>query len=374
LETREFDIAVVGGGLVGAAIAWGIASTRPRVAMLDEGDVALRAARGNFALVWVQGKGLGMPRYGLWTLRAAESWTAFADMLLVQTGIDVHYRRPGGFHLALSEEELGKRAAHLAAIGAQPGMPRFDHEVLDGAGVRRVLPEAGPGVAGATFSRMDGHCDSLRLLRALHSGFRLQGGTYLADRRVESISCGATGFRLATKAGEIRAGIVVLAAGLDNARLGPMVGIEMPVRASRGQILVTEKVERFLDYPVSTLRQTQEGSVLIGDSQEDAAIDTRTSDDILGVMADRAQRMFPRLARANVVRTWAALRVMPRDGFPIYERSTRHPGAFAASTHSGVTLAPNHALALAPHLARGELPADTFQSFSARRFDVPQAA
>src|SRR6186997_372382 len=64
LEKDEFDIAIVGGGLVGAAIAWGAASGR-RVALLDEGDIALRAARGNFALVWVQGKGLGMPQYGM---------------------------------------------------------------------------------------------------------------------------------------------------------------------------------------------------------------------------------------------------------------------------------------------------------------------
>jgi glycine/D-amino acid oxidase-like deaminating enzyme len=374
LKIREFDIAIVGGGLVGAAIAWGVASARPRIAMLDEGDVALRAARGNFALVWVQGKGLGLPQYGLWTLRAAETWTAFADMLLVQTGIDVHYRRPGGFHLALSQDELAKRASHLEAIQSQPGMPRIGYEVLDPAALKRVLPEVGPEVAGGTFSRLDGHCDSLRLLRALHVGFRLQGGTYLPDHRAEGITHAPGEFRIATRAGEIRCGSVVLAAGLDNARLAPMVGLQMPVHAVRGQLMVTEKAERFLDYPVSTVRQAHEGAVLIGDSQEEARLDTRPTHDVLAVMADRARRMFPRLARVNVVRWWAALRVMPRDGFAIYDASTECPGAFAAATHSGVTLAPNHALALAPHIVRGTLPGDAFQAFSARRFDVPQAA
>ena len=65
LKTFEYDIAIIGGGLVGAAIGWGIAPSRPRIAILDEGDLALRASRGNFALVWVQGKGAGMPRYGM---------------------------------------------------------------------------------------------------------------------------------------------------------------------------------------------------------------------------------------------------------------------------------------------------------------------
>ena len=368
METLEFEFVVVGGGLVGAAVAWGLASARPRVAMLDEGDVALRAARGNFALVWVQGKGLGMPQYGMWTLRAAESWTAFADMLQVQTGIDVHYRRPGGFHITLSEEELGKRAAFLDSIQQQAGMPRIGHEVLDHAGLARLLPEIGPGVAGATYSRLDGHCNSLKLLRALHFGFARQGGRYLPDRRVDSIAHGEGGFRIATRAGEIRCASVVLAAGLDNARLGPMVGLDIPVRPVRGQLMATERTFRFLDYPVSTVRQTDEGTVLIGDSQEEAGLDTNATNDVLSVMADRAQRMFPRLAHVHVVRSWAALRVMPRDGSPIYDASQACPGAYAAATHSGVTLAPNHALVLAPHIARGRWPAEMYQPFSARRF------
>ena len=61
MTAREYKFAVVGGGLVGAAIGWGLARLGKRVAVLDEGDIAYRASRGNFALVWVQSKGLGMP-------------------------------------------------------------------------------------------------------------------------------------------------------------------------------------------------------------------------------------------------------------------------------------------------------------------------
>jgi len=95
---------------------------------------------------------------------------------------------------------------------------------------------------------------------------------------------------------------------------------------------------------------------------------------VLSVLADRAVRTFPQLGQLNVVRTWAALRVMTRDGFPIYEQSTSEPGAFVATCHSGVTLAANHALVVAPAIARGELPAETFEVFSSRRFDVLEAA
>ena len=62
---NTYDFAIVGGGLVGSAIAYGLAKASYRVAVLDEGDVAYRASRGNFGLVWVQGKGLEIPSLGL---------------------------------------------------------------------------------------------------------------------------------------------------------------------------------------------------------------------------------------------------------------------------------------------------------------------
>src|SRR5206468_580857 len=74
-----YDVAVIGGGLVGSAIAWGLARLGARVVVLDEGDIALRASRGNFALVWVQNKGNGLAPYGAWTLDSAQAWPGFAQ-------------------------------------------------------------------------------------------------------------------------------------------------------------------------------------------------------------------------------------------------------------------------------------------------------
>jgi len=166
---------------------------------------------------------------------------------------------------------------------------------------------------------------------------------------------------------------VVLAAGVANARLGPMVGLDVPVRPQRGQLIVTEKTAPFLRYPVSTIRQTDEGGVMIGDSQEEK-VEPVVGHKVIAVLADRAQRMFPKLAPLNIVRAWAALRVMTRDGFPIYEQSTQCPGAFVATCHSGVTLAAGHAFTLAPLIARGQMPAEIFQPFSTGRFHVQKAA
>jgi glycine/D-amino acid oxidase-like deaminating enzyme len=211
-------------------------------------------------------------------------------------------------------------------------------------------------------------------LRALHAGMQQSGATYLADQPVEQIRVADSGFRLTTRRGELRAGKIVLAAGNGNARLGPMVGLNIPVRPQRGQILVTEKVAPFLNHPVATIRQTDEGSVMIGASVEEAGWDVSVDTGVVAVMSERAVRMFPQLRPLNVVRSWGALRVMTADGFPVYAQSADYPGAFAAACHSGVTLAANHALVLAPLIAKGSLPKQPFDSFSPRRFDVPATA
>ena len=100
---NDYDVAVVGGGLLGSAIAWGLGRMGQRVCVLDEGDVTKRASRANFALVWVQSKGLGLPAYTGWTVRASETWAKLAGDLLEQTGLDVSFQRNGGFHLALGD-------------------------------------------------------------------------------------------------------------------------------------------------------------------------------------------------------------------------------------------------------------------------------
>src|SRR5262249_42796645 len=120
--------------------------------------------------------------------------------------------------------------------------------------------------------------------------------------------------------------------------------------------------------PVVTVRQTDEGSVMMGDSLEEVGFDDRpVSNSITSVIADRAMRMFPRLTAANVVRTWAGLRGMTEDKFPIYDQSPSVPADFIATCHSGVSLAAIHALVLAPMIANGRL-ASELAPFSARRF------
>lgn len=365
--TDSFDVAIAGGGLVGAAIAYGCARLGQRVAVFDEGDVALRAARGNFGLVWVQSKGDGMPEYAAWTRRSSDLWLELAPMLKAETGVDVGHSRPGGLHICLDEDELTERAAFMGRLHNQTG-GAFTYEMLDRAGVARLMPEIGPDVVGASYCPLDGHANPLYLLRALMDGLQKRGGRYLPRQRIEAVTARpGGGFVIAAGSATYEAAKLVLAAGHGNVALAPQVGLSAPVRPLRGQILVTERTSRFLDMPTVNIRQTVEGSMLLGDSHEDVGFDDGTRPDVLAQIASRAVRTFPCLARLRVVRTWGALRIMTPDGFPIYEESRDCPGAFLTTCHSGVTLAGAHALALAPHIARGALAAE-FAPFGTGRF------
>jgi glycine/D-amino acid oxidase-like deaminating enzyme len=369
---KTFETIIVGGGLVGAAIAYGLSKQGQSVLIVDQGDTAFRAARGNFGLVWVQGKGASMPAYARWSLRSAQVWPRLADALSEDTGIDVALQQSGGIHFFLNDEERDARDAILKRIGKAIG-PEFKYEILDRQAVRAMFPGIGEAVTGAAFCPHDGACNSLRLFRALHAGVQHRGGRYEFDQTVRAIRFQNPGFEVATERGTYRAGKVVLAAGLGTRDLAPMVGLAAPVSPLKGQILVTAKVKPFLNRLTHFLRQTDEGSVLIGESKEDVGFDEGTTPSVMHALAKRAVTIFPFLRDVNIVRTWGALRVMSPDSSPIYEQSQTCPGAFVACVHSGVTLAGAHAGPLAADIAEGRL-GDFFDPFRAERFDVSKAA
>src|SRR5438270_521787 len=256
-------------------------------------------------------------------------------------------------------------------------MRRFDAIVIGGglvgAAISYGLTRAGPAVTGASWTPYDSHANSLNLLHALHKAFAAKGGAYLPNRTVTEASVAPHDFRLDLAGEAIAAPKIVLAAGLGNARLAPLFGLSAPVRPQRGQILVTERAARIWPLPLGSLRQTQEGSIMLGSSEEDVGFDTGQTPEIMRKIAQRAVLSFPWLAELQIVRAWAALRVMPPDGLPIYDESEEFPGAFTANCHSGVTLAGAHANAFAPMVAAGALD-PVMAPFSAKRFDVPAAA
>lgn len=357
---------VVGGGLVGLAVAYGLACEGQSVRLLDQGDVAWRAARGNFGLVWVQGKGYGMPAYARWTMGSAAGWPRLAQNLLAETGINVQLRQPGGFLLCLEDAEFAEESRRLHWL-REALHGDYSFQELGPVELRRRLPGVGPDVVGACYCPADGHVNPLLLLRALSMAAQRRGVVLQAGCDVQRIEPQGDGYRVVGARESWYGDRVVLAAGLGNQALAAQVGLNVEITPNRGQILVTERLAPFLSYPTNYVRQTAEGSVQLGDSHEAAGLNDSISASVVASVANRAVTCFPRLAGVQLVRAWGALRVLSTDGFPIYQQSRECPGVFVVTCHSGVTLAPAHAFQLAPWIAGAAAPED-LEAFSDQRF------
>ncbi|MCP5089271.1 MAG: FAD-binding oxidoreductase [Rhodobacteraceae bacterium] len=366
----DYDVAIVGGGLLGSAFGWGLARAGARCVVFDEGDNAIRTARGNFGLVWVQGKGQNMPAYASWSLRASRLWGDFATELCEATGINLQYVK-GGYDIAADEQELEQTIAGLKKIQAQMGGAAYDFEVLDHKVLKSEIPLVG-NIPGATYTEHDGHCNPLLLLRALHQDMQAKGALYRPNCPVASVNPLSGGsYQLLDRSGNVlaTAGKVIVSAGHGSRRLNEPLGIDLPIRADQGQVLVTEKVAPVMKHASSSVRQTDNGSFLLGPSSKDVGHDTRTDLKTLAAIASRCITIFPFLGSLRLQRAWGALRVMTPDGNPVYQQSEAHPGVFSFACHSGVTLAAVHAFEVASWVTDGVIPAE-FGVFHPRRFNV----
>ena len=168
-DRREADVAVIGGGIVGTAVALGLVRKGLAVTVFDEGDAALRASRGNFGLIWVQGKGDTCGEYADWSRLSARLWPDLAAEFADQAGVDVQLSQPGGLFICLNDDELAARTEMLGRMRDR-AQGDYPFEVLDQPALKEMVPEIGPSVAGATWCPEDGHVNPLLLMRALKRG------------------------------------------------------------------------------------------------------------------------------------------------------------------------------------------------------------
>lgn len=366
---QSADAIVIGGGVVGSAIAYGLAHRGTRVTILDEGDEALRASRVNFGLVWLHSKGDGMPAYGFWTRRSADLWQSFADELKAETGVDTHYVKSGGLSYCLGEAEFGNKSETIRRMREQAERDPYEARMIDRGELMQMMPRVqfGTEVLGASFGPHDGHVSPLNLLHALHTGLKRMGVDYRPAMPALEVKPVASGFEVRTPQGILSAPKVVLAAGHGIMPLMKPLGFNVAITAERGQIMVSERMAPMGLLPANGVRQTAEGTFLIGTTNEEAGFDVSTTPQAGAAMARRAIRVLPALAQVRIARMWAGLRTLTDDESPVYEESAQYPGAFLATCHSGVTLAAVHAIDLADAIHKGKLGAD-IEPFHSMRF------
>ena len=367
MKKKEADFAIIGGGIVGLSVAHGLLKQGCSVICIDGSDTDFRASRGNFGLVWVQGKGIRTPFYAAWTQNAARIYPDFVSELSQETGVQINYNQAGGYEYFTDPHTLSQRMEEYKQLKKALNGD-YPYEFLSSSQIRAAEPMIGGETIGASFYPYDGHLNPLQLLKALASYCQKKGLSHYLGEELKTADKKEGVFRIVTKKGlTISANKVVISAGLGAKKIGPLFGFLGLVSPQRGQILVTEKISPILNRPSVTIRQVDEGAIQIGDSQEQAGFNDNETQAQMSRIARNAIKVMPKLAQLRLVRAWGSLRVMSPDGLPIYHQSHTMPGAFLITCHSGITLAATHSTNLSLWLT-GHKNAPELSGFSEDRF------
>jgi glycine/D-amino acid oxidase-like deaminating enzyme len=366
---KNFEVVVVGGGVTGAALGYGLAKSGCRVAVVDATPAVDRASRSNMGLIWCQSKALGNPAYVHWGFASSRLFGALAAELAEISGIDIAYSASGGIIPCLGENEFNQRSQYMEDLRIEAG-GKYPGTMLERAELEKLLPRIrfGDRVVGGTWCPEDGFVEPLKLVFALRKGMANLGGTLLSDCQVTHIQSTGGGYRLKTAKGNLACARLVLAGGLGNRQLMAYFGQKVPLTPDRGQVLLTERVGDILPIPMLGITRTPGGTVMIGFMHENVGTDIGFVPESVAKEARWALSVWPSLADLRVIRCWSSLRVMPLDGFPIYDRIPGHERAFVINAHSAVTLAAVHVKELPGFILGRPLPDDA-AGFGLSRFN-----
>jgi glycine oxidase len=367
------DVVVVGGGVIGACIAYELAKAGARPVVLDREarGQASRASAGMLApLSEADGPGPFLD-LGMESLRLHRP---LAEELLERTGMDVGYRPTGLLRVALNEtDEVAvrrRRSWHMAA--------GFSVGWLDPARVHDAEPALSRDIRGAAYYSQEHQVSPPLLAQAALRAAADLGAVVRMGLNVEGFLVSGSRVHGVRAAGEpLECDEVVIAAGAWSgafAELGPA----LPVRPVRGQLVALQTVSTSVRHLIYSsggyLSPKPDGSILVGATQEEVGFDPRpTADGVAGLLQSVA-RLTPALASATFADAIAGLRPGSPDGLPLIGRLPGWSGVSAATGHfrNGVLLAPITAHLVADLLLR-ERPRLSLEAFDPARFAVRAA-
>jgi D-hydroxyproline dehydrogenase subunit alpha len=368
LSEQKTDVLVIGGGVLGANLAYFLAREGQDVLVVDRDDINLQASGANAGSLHVQllsfdfgakaqeGGGPAAATLPLGPL-SVKLWQQIQD----DCAQDLEIKITGG--LMVADSEAGMR--FLRSKAALERSHGIEAHVVDGADLRRLSPALSPRLLGAEWCPMEGKINPLRATYAVAAKAQERGARFLRSCNVERIErhAGSTGaFTVHTSRGIIRAGRIVNASGAWSSAVGEMLGVKIPVKGAPLQMIVTEAAPPLVSHLIAhadrhlSMKQAATGGLIIGGGW------TATFDEAMHFnRAERASiegnlwvagQVLPALAGLHVIRCWAGMNVNI-DGAPIIGEAPGVPGFYNAVTSNGYTLAPITARLVTDLLVRG---------------------
>lgn len=362
-------VVVVGGGVIGCAIAYELAREGVGVVVLDANQVgrgASGAAAGHLtALERAAGGSASAP------LAAAciDMTASLVGRLRDETGIDASLRECGTLRIPGDEAD----ATRLRAM-AEAAPDWFDCHWLDGRELAGAEPRLVPFEFGALLSPREGVLDSYQYTAALARGAALKGADVREGVRVTGFYAHGgevTGVR--TNDGNVAADQLVVAAGTWSGELAGELGIRIPVTPVRGQIVavrtVAPAVRHTIYGPRGSLTPRPDGATWLGATVEDAGFRPTVTTEGVARLTANAISLAPELSHAQFVTAWAGLRPMTPDDQPVICRSPGFPNVTVATGHyrAGIMLAAPTARVVAD-MVLGRSPSIPIEGLGVDRF------
>jgi glycine oxidase len=354
------DVVVLGGGIVGLAIATTLADAALSVALIavDRPGAAARAAAG-LLVPHYSGEAAGgaVERF---MAAARDAYPAYVRGVEERSGMAVPFDASGALEVAATSEEYSALVRHAPS----------DARLLTPEDVGLFEPALAPTSGGVLYPK-DGAVDNVRLTDALAS-------IASRDPRIRTVRDAAIDVELhrdsVTVVGEsgtrIAASRVVIAAG---AWSGNLEGLprRIPVRPVRGQICTLRgtPLRRVVLGPEVYLVSRGGDRTLVGSTMEDVGFDARTTPEAIDSLHRAAARACPALERAALLEAWSGLRPVTPDLLPILGSDPEYPAIVYACGHSrnGILLAPLTA-AVTTRLILADGPEWDLSPFAVTRF------
>lgn len=347
-----FDIAIIGGGVIGLSLARALGRACARVAVIDAGaeiPPATNAAAGMLAPSFECGGGVNEDLYAF-SADSLSRWPSFAAGLEEEIGLDIDFRGGGILGVVYDEDalrEMHEDCARLKKRGA-------DVEMLSGKEARRLEPALSNDVIGGVVAHDDAQVDPRKALIALRASFEKRKGALIAGR-VAGIEKTAAGFVLQISNGEtLEASQIVLASGAA-ATAGLIEELPAPpifsVKGDAVALSISDNLlQRVVRAPGAYLCPKAGGRLVIGASEAHGVEDLATDPTAVAALCRNGARAIPALESAPELERWAGLRPATPDSAPILGRDPRGPdNVFLALGHyrNGILLAPASADVLA---------------------------
>ncbi len=367
------DVLIIGGGVIGASIAYYLSEQDVSVTLLERGRAGGHASLAAAGLIHpILGAGTPVPLRDL----SAASFSLFPGLvarLRELTAIDAEYQEQGWLMVALSDDE----ARTLIAEEITPASAEYGVQVISSEEARALEPALSADVVQAIHLPRGANVYAPSLLQAYtHAAARLgatvRRGVEVAELCVDRHR--VTGARTAD--GErMTAGHTVVAGGAWSARLTAALGVELAVFPLRGQILALHAIPapltRSVFGPVAAITPKADGSLVVGATVENVGFDDRLTAEGMRSLLDAAQNLMPGLADATFRQAWVGLRPGSPDTMPLLGPIGGWEGVSVATGHTreGIALSPITGLLMAQYL-RGEPAALPLEPFSPTRFAV----